>query len=148
MWFQDRPCAGARVTASRRRASSARTASAAVAISRRSSVRSLEPLRIQLVGQPLESLHGLLNFSICVSCHRTSSKELVELGSQRLGVDDDWIVAFEIENADLKQRSALAGPISMTKSPFTDTRRMALRAACHMSASATPCFRAGPPIRP
>jgi hypothetical protein len=34
----------------------------------------------------------------------TSSEKAVELWSQGLSVDHDWVVAFDVEDADLKQR--------------------------------------------
>jgi hypothetical protein len=62
-------------------------------------------------------------------------------------VDGHGIVAIDIENTDLQERPSVAAPISIVRSSSTSTQRIELRTACRMSASLTPCFRAGSPIR-
>jgi hypothetical protein len=106
MWFQDRPCARARKTASRSRASSARTASAAFAIARRSSVPSTWAVSGSKASASRSKRPAACSISLSL-CRviGMSSEELVELRSQRVSVDDDGVVAVDIEDSDLQQCS-------------------------------------------
>ena len=54
-----------------------------------------------------------------------------------------WMSGTPISNS----APSVAGPMSIVRSSFKTTRRIAVRTACLMSASITPCFRAGSPIR-
>jgi hypothetical protein len=56
-------------------------------------------------------------------------------------VDDHRVLALEVQYADLDMDPSLAGPISIVRVSSMLTIRVALRRACHMSASATWCRR-------
>lgn len=71
----------------------------------------------------------------------------MECRSECHGMDHDRIVALNAENTISNNAPLAAGPMSIVRSSAIAVRRTALRAACQMSASLTPCFRAGSPIR-
>jgi hypothetical protein len=77
----------------------------------------------------------------------SSSEEPVERRSQRHRVNEDGVLAVDIEDADLQQRSVAAGPISIVNSSSMTTRSIAVRTACNVSSSPMSCLRAGAPIR-
>ena len=55
-------------------------------------------------GELLETAGGLLDFLVCVAGHCHLIRESDGTWVVGLGVDDDWVVAFDVEDADLKQR--------------------------------------------
>jgi hypothetical protein len=60
-------------------------------------------------------------------------------------MDDDRILALEIEDPDLKESAVRRGADDIANSPAT-CWRIAFRIACSMSSSEAPCLRAGSPI--
>lgn len=62
-------------------------------------------------------------------------------------MDDDGVIALEVQDADLKKRPITRRSDEHRQILSSAIRRTALRTACQMSASGTPCFRAGSPMR-
>lgn len=62
-------------------------------------------------------------------------------------MDDHRVLAGRVEGTDLQRFSVGRRSDCIVRSSSISTQRMALRTACAMSASLTPRFRAGPPIR-
>jgi hypothetical protein len=64
------------------------------------------------------------------------------LRTGRHGVDDHGVVAVDAKYADLEQIAVMSWTNTHRKSSSSRHWAMALRVACSMSSSATPCFRA------
>jgi hypothetical protein len=63
-------------------------------------------------------------------------------------MNDDRILAIQVKQADLQRCATAGGPMSMVRPSSMSIFLMAVRTACQMSASPTPCLRTGAPILP
>jgi hypothetical protein len=61
--------------------------------------------------------------------------EPVELRAQAHRVNEDGLLAAQVQDADFQRVPLRAGPMNMVRSSSISTFRMAVRAACSMSSS-------------
>jgi len=76
-----------------------------------------------------------------------SSEEQVELAAQLHGVDDDRILAFEIQDADLQQPPISRGSDQHGEILIEADPSQGVAGRVPESSSLTSCFQAGWPIR-